>query len=128
MTAAAITARALPYRTTMRGATGRGTTAREIRTAVSAPHGQQGGYAETLDESADEGGDQYGSGRGQEQDQAEVTDGSAEGGAHRRPRGADDAVGQPEDHEAAEGKHVEGPAHCAGGHGGSPALLSHWSM
>jgi hypothetical protein len=37
MTAAAITASAVPKRTTVRGGTGRGTRAREIRTAVSAP-------------------------------------------------------------------------------------------
>jgi hypothetical protein len=91
-------------------------------------HGQQGGHPEALDKGPDERRDQYGSGRAEEQDQAQVTDGRAEGGAHRRPRGAQDAIGQPEDHEAAEGEYVGAPVRCTGSRGSWPALLRHRSM
>jgi hypothetical protein len=91
-------------------------------------HGQQGGHAEALDEGPDEHCDQHGSGRAEEQDQAQGTDGYAEGGAHRRPCGAEHAVGQPQDDEAAEGECVGAPVHCAGSRGGWPALLRHGSM
>jgi hypothetical protein len=91
-------------------------------------HGQQGGHAEALDEGADEHRDQHGSGRAEQQDQAQVTDGNAEGGAHRRPRSAEHAVGQPQDDEAAEGEYVGAPVHCAGSREGRPTLLRHYSM
>ena len=64
----------------------------------------------------------------EEQDQAEVTDGRAEGDAHRRPRGAENAVGQPQNHETTEGQHIGAPVRCAGGRESWPALLSHCSM
>jgi hypothetical protein len=81
-----------------------------------------------LDKRPDEHRDHYGSGRAEEQDQAQVTDGHAEGGAHRWPCGAEHAVGQPQDDEAAEGEYVGAPVHCAGSRWGWPTLLRHCSM
>jgi hypothetical protein len=39
-----------------------------------------------------------------------------------------DAVGQPDDHEAAEGEHVGTPVRGTDGRGGSPTLLIHCFM
>ena len=88
-----------------------------------AGHGEQGRHAQAPHQRADERGDQHGTGRGEEQDQTEVTDRRAEGGAHRRPRGAEHAIGEPEDDEAAEAEQIGTPAGR-----GRPMLLTHWSM
>ena len=88
-----------------------------------AGHGEQGRHAQAPHQRADERGDQHGPGRGEEQDQTEVTDRRAEGGAHRRPRGAEHAIGEPEDDEAAEAEQIGTPAGR-----GRPMLLTHWSM
>jgi hypothetical protein len=60
------------------------------------------GHAEAPDQRADERSDQDGPGCRDEQDEAEAADRRAEGGAHRGPRGAEHAVRQPEEREAAE--------------------------
>jgi len=93
------------------------------RGGAQAGHGQQGGHAQAPDQRTDEGGDQHGADRADQQDQAEVTDRSPEGDAHGGPRGAEHAVGQAQDDEVAETEQVRAPA--GRGRRSRPALLIH---